>query len=585
MSETQHDARAESKVEEAKRRSGHLRGTIAETLANAEATHFAEDDLVPLKFHGIYQQDDRDARAERRKAGLDKNYSLMIRVCVPGGVCEAQQYLELDRLARRYAKAALRLTTRQAFQLHGVIKGELRETVRAIHETLLTSLAACGDIPRNVMATPAPYDTPAHHDMRALARTLSVELAPATGAYHEIWVDGERADPVPSPAPDEEPFYGDVYLPRKFKLGVTLGGDNSIDAYAYDAALVGVVEEGRVVGYNLLVGGGFGMTHNKPDTIARIASEIGFVGAASAVEAMRAVVAVYRDHGNRESRRHARIKYLLEDWGVERFRAALEERLGSPLEATRPVPAPRQHDHLGRHAQGDGRAFIGVWVPNGRIADTPDARYASAFRAIATEIAPRIILTPMQSLIFADLSSSQADEVERVLRAHGVPLVEALSIVRRYSMACPALPTCGLALAESERIQPEVIAALEAEFDRLGISDAPITVRMTGCPNGCARPYNADIGLVGRRPGVYHLFVGGGLAGDRLADLFEADVPIEELTQRLRPLLERYRDERASGEGLGDFYRRRIATDAPTRTLLTGKEEAASARYALRVLS
>lgn len=576
-----------SKVERAKQLSGNLRGGIRATLEDADATHFAEDDLVSMKFHGIYQQDDRDARAARRKEGLEKDYSFMIRICVPGGACSAEQYLDIDGLGQRYGDGGLRLTTRQAFQLHGVIKGELGATMREINATLLTSLAACGDVPRNVMASPAPYATEAHREARALAETLSIELAPATGAYHEIWIDGEKAEDANDPerAKAEEPFYGTAYLPRKFKLGVGLDHDNSIDAYAYDAALIGVVEDGRIVGYNLTAGGGFGMTHNKPDTIARVASVIGFVEPRHAVEAMRAVVSVYRDHGNRESRRHARLKYLLEDWGVEKFRSAVSERLDAPLGPARETGAPRQLDHLGRHDQGDGRVFVGVWVPNGRIKDTDEARYASALRQIAAGLAPRFILTPMQSVILADLTPEQADEAERILTKHGVVLASSLSQVRRYSMACPALPTCGLALAESERIQPALIDELEQTFEDLEIDDVPITVRMTGCPNGCARPYNADIGLVGRRPGVYHVFVGGGLSGDRLADLFEADVAIGDLIPTLRPLLERYRSERDAGEPLGDFYRRVIAVDRPTRTLITGKEEPTAERYGLRVLS
>jgi sulfite reductase beta subunit-like hemoprotein len=585
MSTDPTDARATpepDKVEHAKRASRFLRGNIAQTLANAGATHFEHDDLVSLKFHGVYQQDDRDQRNARRAQGLDKSYSFMIRVAVPGGRCTARQYLDLDDLAAKHANGTLRLTTRQAFQLHGVAKGDLHHTMRSINAALLTSLAACGDIPRNVMAPPAPFADEIHRGVQALALDLAVQLRPATGAYHEIWVDGERYTDPDAPA-REEPFYGDTYLPRKFKLGVAIDTDNSIDVYAYDAGLIAVTRHGRITGYVLTVGGGLGMTHNKPDTIARIASPIALIRPAHAVEAMRAVVEVYRDHGNRHDRRHARIKYLLEDWGVNRFRRELAARVGFELADPPALPAPVQLDHLGRFDQGDGRQFIGVWVPNGRVADTPQARYRSAFRAVAGTLAPTVILTPMQSLLFADLTPDQADQAEDILRDHGVPRAQSLSAVRRYSMACPALPTCGLALAESERVQPAIIGAIESVFDELAIGDVPLTVRMTGCPNGCARPYNADIGLVGRRPGVYHLYVGGGLGGDRLADLFAADVEQDRIADTLRPLLIRYRDERRPREPLGDFYRRAIA-DQASRTLITGKEEPSSVRYRLAVL-
>ncbi|MGP1272045.1 MAG: NADPH-dependent assimilatory sulfite reductase hemoprotein subunit [Phycisphaerales bacterium] len=571
---------AVSKVEKAKLISNHLRGTIASTLHDPERTHFDEDDLIALKFHGIYQQDDRDQRIARRKQGLDKDYSFMIRICVPGGVCTAQQYLDIDALARRHAEHGIRLTTRQAFQLHGVIKTDLHDTMRRINRTLLTSLAACGDIPRNVMAPPAPFGDPAYDEARALAGRLARELAPATNAYHEIWIDGERL----LDTSEEEPFYGDAYLPRKFKLGVALEHDNSVDAYAYDAALIGIIGDDHIIGYNLVVGGGFGMTHNKPDTIARVATPIAFVTPGRAVEAMRAVVAVYRDHGNRESRRHARVKYLVEEWGGERLKTAIEQHIGETLDPPRTLGRPKQLDHLGVHEQGDGRLFLGVFVPNGRVTDTAEARYASAFRLITQQLAPRVILTPMQSIIFADLTPDALEKARQILAEHAVPEVDALSPLRRYAMACPALPTCGLALTESERAQPALIDALEHEFDRLAIADADITVRMTGCPNGCARPYNADIGVVGRKPGVYHIFVGGGLTGDRLADLFEPDVPFHDIVPRLRPLLERYANERLSREPLGDFYRRAIATDRPQRTLITGAEEPTAKRYSLSIL-
>jgi len=582
----QSDNPEQSKVEHAKRRGDNLRGTIHETLADDNAARFEEDDLALLKFHGLYQQDDRDTRADRRRAGLEKDYSFMIRIRVPAGVCTAAQYLDIDDIAHRYGNNSVRLTNRQAFQIHGVIKSDLRRTLREINGALLSSLAACGDVPRNVMAPPVPRTDGPYHEAQAVAARIAREFAPATGAYHEIWVEGERVEPDEPALAREEPFYGSAYLPRKFKIGVGLDSDNSIDAYAYDAALIGIVEDGTIAGYNLLVGGGLGMTHNKPDTYARLATPLGHVAPEHAVDALRAVIAVYRDNGDRADRRHARLKYLIEHWGLDRFRAEVEQVLGRRLGPPRETQRPRQLDHIGRHDQGDGRVFLGVFVPNGRVNDGTDPgvpRYASAFRAIARELSPRVILTPMQSLIFADLSPEQAHRAEQLLAQHNIPRANELSRVRRFSMACPALPTCGLALAEAERAQPALIEEFESEFERLEIADTDITVRMTGCPNGCARPYNADIGVVGRKPGVYHLFVGGGLAGDRLADLYLADVSIDEIVERLRPLLERYATERNPGEPLGDYYRRSIATDRPERAILTGREQPAAELYSVGV--
>lgn len=573
-----------SKVELAKAQGRNLRGTIADVLADPAATHFQEDDLVQLKFHGVYQQDDRDARNERRKAGLDKDYSFMIRVAVPGGRCTAEQYLTIDRLASDYGNGTVRLTTRQAYQLHGVRKDNLKQTMLRVNKMLMTSLAACGDIPRNMMATPAPFDTPVHRGVLAMARALQKDLAPATGAYHEIWCDGEKhldSDDLKA----EEPFYGDRYLPRKFKVGVAIDDDNSIDVYAYDCGLIALTEghgpDRRITGYNLTVGGGFGMTHQKEDTIARIASDIGRVAPEHALRAVREVVAIFRDHGNRADRRHARIKYLIEDWGVQRFTDELRRRCGFDILPPAPLPRQTQLDHLGRYDQGDGRQFLGVWIECGRITDrpAPGPAYRSALRQIARELSPTIILTPMQSVLLADLPPAHVDLAIDILREHRVPLVEELSKARRYMMACPALPTCGLALAESERVHPDVVADIESLLEDHGLDDVDLTIRMTGCPNGCARPYNADIGLVGRKPGLYNLYLGGGLSGQRMADLFAADVPQADIASTLRPFVERFAAQRTPGENLSDFYRRAVATDRPARSLINGKETPALDLY------
>lgn len=558
--------KTESKVEVVKRNSQRLRGTIAETLAS-DATHFSESDETLLKFHGTYQQDDRDLRHENRKKGVEEAYQFMIRCAIPGGVVAADQYLGLDALSEQYGNRTLRITTRQGFQLHGVIKKNLKATIAAINHTLLTTISACGDVERNVMTCPAPLQDEAHVTLRRVAREIAVQLRPATRAYHEIWLDGEKA----LSTEQEEPFYGEVYLPRKFKTAIALADDNCVDVYNDDAGLIAILEGTRIVGYNVLVGGGMGMTHGKADTVARLGEPVGFVAPEHVVEAVRTMCAIFRDHGNRADRRHARIKYLINEWGIERFREEFRRRALFDLHDWRPVPRPVCHDHLGGNPQGDGRWFYGVFIENGRIIDRDDRRIKTALREIVKTHRPGLTLTPHQNVLLTGLDERSVDAIERTLIAHGVMPVTQLSAVRRYSMACPALPTCGLAMAESERLMPTVVDLFEAELISLGLRDEPITLRMTGCPNGCARPYTADISFVGRRPDVYHVYVGGGMGGDRVVDLFAGDVKTEDLVSTMRPLLQSWAKNRRNGESLSDYYQRLLRRDTP-RQGITGRE-------------
>lgn len=559
-------AKPESKVEIAKRHGRHLRGTIAETLASA-ATHFGPDDVHLLKFHGIYQQDSRDERRVREAAGEGKAYSFMVRVAIPAGAVTAEQYLALDALADRYANGTLRVTSRQGFQFHGVLKGSLKPAIGAINRDLLTTISACGDVQRNVMGCAAPLGDADHAAVRAVAESLARELRPASRAYHEIWLDGEKQISTEA----EEPFYGAQYLPRKFKTAVGLSNDNCVDVWAQDVGLLAIVEQGRIRGFNLLVGGGLGMTHHKADTTARLAEPLGFVPTEHGVEAVRIVAAIFRDAGNRADRRHARLKYLLAEWGVDRFREEFRRRASFPLTAAMALPPLPFHDHLGRHRQADGRWFYGVFVQSGRIADTGAARLKTALRDVVERFRPGVHLTAQQNLLLTGLDAGSLDQVEAILRRHGVTPATELAAVRRYSMACPALPTCGLAVAESERAIPALLEELDAELTALGLRDVPLTLRMTGCPNGCARPYTADLAFVGRSLGLYNVYVGGGLSGDRLVDLFRADVRQEDLVAAVRPLLARWAAERKGAEGLGDFYQR-ILGRAERRTAITGRE-------------
>ncbi len=552
----------ESKVEVAKRNGRHLRGTIADTLSS-DATHFGPDDVSLLKFHGTYQQDSRDERRQREMAGEEKAYSFMVRVAIPAGAVTAEQYLQLEDIADRYANGTLRVTTRQGFQFHGVLKGNLKAAIAAINDELLTTISACGDVQRNVMGCSAPLADTDHAVVRHVAEALARELRPSSRAYHEIWLDGEKQ----RSSEEEEPFYGDRYLPRKFKTAVGLSIDNCVDIYSQDVGLLAVVTDGRIHGFNLLVGGGLGMTHNKGDTAARLAEPLGFVPAPNGVEAVRIVAAIFRDHGNRADRRHARLKYLLADWGIERFRDEFQRRASFPLLPAVILPPIPFHDHLGRHRQPDGWFFYGVFIQSGRV----EGKVKAALHEIITRYRPGIRLTGQQNLLLTDLDADGVLAVEQILREHHVAPPQELSAARRFSMACPALPTCGLAVAESERVIPEILDRFEAELEELGLRDAPLTIRMTGCPNGCARPYTADLAFVGRSLDLYNVYVGGGLAGDRLVDLYRADVPTGELLTVVQPLLARWAAERQGDEGLGDFYQRIIAR--PTRRIaVTGRE-------------
>jgi sulfite reductase (ferredoxin) len=566
----------ESKVEAAKRQSRHLRGGIAETL-QTDVGHFDGDDVTLLKFHGTYQQDDRDAR-KRRDENAGKAYSFMVRVALPAGALDAAQYLALEEVADRWANGTLRVTTRQGFQFHGVLKGGLKATIAEVNHRLMTTLAACGDVSRNVMGCPAPVDDEAHQAVRAAANGIAERLRPASKAYHEIWLDGEKQVSTE----EEEPFYGDAYLPRKFKTGVALSTDNCVDIWSQDVGLVAIANGRTIAGFNVLVGGGLGMTHHKADTSARLAEPLGFVAAEHAVEAVRIVAGIFRDHGNRADRRHARLKYLLAEWGMERFRAEFERRADFRLAPAVDLPSLPYHDHLGRHRQPDGRWFYGVFVQSGRITDTAGQRLKTALHEIVARLRPGVRLTGQQNLLLTDLDDAGVKVVETILRRHGVTPAHELSAARRFSMACPALPTCGLAVAESERAIPEVLERFEAELTALGLRDEALTIRMTGCPNGCARPYTADIAFVGRSLGLYNVYVGGGLGGDRVVDLFRADVRVDDLLDAVRPLLLRWAAERLADEGLSDFYQRLVGR-AERRTAITGREEPTADLVALAV--
>ena len=551
-----------SGIERIKMAGGHLRGTLRSDLEDTPG-HFNEAGKQLLKFHGIYQQRDR----ENRKAG-EKRYSFMVRSRIPGGRLTASQYLAHDALADRFGNGTLRITTRQGLQIHGVIKTELRDTLRSIHDVLLTTLAACGDVVRNTMLSPVPATHPVHDAIETSIQRLAEALLPQTRAYHDVWLDGaktydglaETANARPENAERsnerEEPLYGAAYLPRKFKIGVAYPGDNSVDVYTQDIGLIAIADKETFLGCNILVGGGLGMTHKKPQTYPRLGSLIGFVPAERLIDVVRAIVTIQRDHGDRSNRRHARMKYLIDDWGIDRFVQELEKRLRYALDPPRQAEPLRNNLYLGWRKQLDGRWFYGISVENGRIRDANGLRLKSALRAVIEQLQPGVRLTPNHDVLLADIDEAARPEVEALLDAHGVSRPEALSLARKHAMACPALPTCGLALTEAERVMPTVIDRMEAELASLGLEQEIVSVRMTGCPNGCARPYVADIGLVGRSGDTYAVFLGGDPDGVRLNKLFRDLVPFDDIVPVLRPILRAFREERRDGEGFGSYCAR-----------------------------
>jgi sulfite reductase (ferredoxin) len=552
-----------TEIERTKAESGGLRGSLPDELAG-DRSNLSEGARQILKFHGSYEQEDRDQRRERKRAGLEPAYQYMVRGKLPAGTMTARQFLAQDELADRYGDGTLRITTRQAFQFYGIVKRDLRGTIHDLNEALITTFGSCGDVVRNVVSCSAPVGGVGgtlRRQVARCARRVSDELLPRTRAYHEIWVEGARVT-VPV-AVDEDPVYGARYLPRKFKIGFAFPDDNCVDVFANDLGFVVIAEEDRIAGFNVLVGGGLGQTHNKPDTYPRLASPLGFVTEEELLETARAVVAVQRDHGNRENRRRARLKYLLDERGVDWFREEVEARLGRPLAPYRDVEVTGFQDHLGWHPQEDGRWFRGVWVENGRIRDDETVRLRTALRRIVERFRPDVYLTTQQNLLLVGIDASDRDPIDGLLRAHGMTAPERLTPVRRHAMACPALPTCPLAVAESERALPGLIGELEVALSRIGVAGVPLAVRMTGCPNGCARPYTADLSFVGRSLGKYQVYVGGNLDGNRLARLYADLVPLHEIVPLVEPLFERFRDERHPGEGFGDFWDR-VGLEAAT---------------------
>ena len=540
-----------SPMEHLKARSRYLRGNLAEDMADPITGGVSEDSAQLLKFHGMYLQDDRDLRPERTKKKLEKAFGFMLRIRLPGGVITSRQWLALDEVARTYAGNTLRLTTRQTFQLHGVLKSNVKSALKKINSVALDTIAACGDDNRGVMAVSNPYQSRIHAEVYDLACRTSAHFKPRTHAYYEIFLDGEKVAGE-GERDDIEPIYGKTYMPRKFKIGFAVPPSNDIDVFAQDLGFIAIVGEGdTIVGWNVTVGGGMGMTHGEPETYPRVGDLLGFCRPDKLMAVAEAIVTIQRDWGDRSNRKHARLKYTVEDNGLDKIRTEVERRAGTKLESPKPFSFTSTGDRYGWTEGIDGRGHLTLFVQNGRLRDDARAQQLSAMRRIAQTHEGGFRITPNQNLIVAGVPTDRQADIEAVAR--DAELLAPWSGLRRNSMACVALPTCGLALAESERYLPDLIVALDEKLATHGLSADDIVIRMTGCPNGCARPYLAEIGVVGKGPGRYNLYLGAAFDGSRMNKLYAEDLDHAGIVAALEPIFAAYAVERNAGERFGDF--------------------------------
>jgi sulfite reductase (NADPH) hemoprotein beta-component len=540
---------APHKNEQIKAQSNFLRGNIRQELEDASSGTISEESGQLTKFHGVYAQDDRDLRVQRRREGKEKAYIFMARVRVPGGVCTPEQWLAMDAIADSHGNGTLKITNRQSFQLHGVIKSNLRSAIHEVNRALLDTLAACGDVNRNVMCNPNPHLSHLHAQTLSIAKAVADRLLPRTRAYHELWVD-DTLVAGGEPAQDEEPMYGRTYLPRKFKVVFAVPPSNDVDVFAHDIGFIAITDDGgRLAGFDVTVGGGMGMSHNQVETYPRMADVLGFCRPDQVVDVAERIVTVQRDFGDRTDRKHARFKYTVADRGLAWIRSEVERRLGWELGSPRRFEFTGTGDRYGWTEGADGRAHFTLFIENGRVKGATKA----ALREIAKVHRGDFRLTPNQHLMIAGVAPADRPRVDALLREHVLDGAHRASALRLNAMACVALPTCGLALAESERYLPDLVTQLEAEVEAAGLRDDAIVIRMTGCPNGCGRPFLAEIGFVGRAPGKYNVYLGGAFNGTRMNALYKPSVAAAEIAPLVRPLLRRYATERLPGERFGDF--------------------------------
>lgn len=547
-----------SPVEGHKAEGRYLRGTLPEELADESRDSLSDANKSLIKFHGSYEQEDRDARKARSKAGLGKAYMFMIRLKMPGGKLTGDQWLALDDIAGQYANGTLRLTTRQSIQFHGVLKGNLKATMAGINASLVTTLGGCGDVNRNVLSCPAPLPDPTRAQMQKDCDAVAAHLAPKAGAqsYHEVWLNGEPMKFSDDPQV-AEPIYGKTYLPRKFKVAFSLPHDNCTDLLAQCLGFLAITENGQPVGYNLFAGGGQGQTNSNPDTYPLLAQPVGFITLDEVLPAAEGIIKLFRDHGDRTNRKRARLKYVMKDWGLEKFRDVFyRDYFKGERRAPREAEITGLDLHHGWQSMGDGKYFLGLSVENGRVKDEGPMRLRSGLRAIVEKYKPDVRVTAQQDIMLCGLTMDQRAGVDSMLSEYGIPRPETLSQVQKWSMACPAVPTCPLAITESERALPGVIDQLETAIKDIGLADEPISVRMTGCPNGCARPYQSEVGIVGRGGTKYTLYIGGDSYGRRLNTEIQDGVPIEQIVPKLSKVFAAFAAERSKGELFGDYCTR-----------------------------
>jgi sulfite reductase (NADPH) hemoprotein beta-component len=554
--------------------SHHLRGKIAADLADTSTGNISEESNQLSKFHGLYMQDDRDLRNTLKKEGKEKAFAFMLRVRLAGGKATPKQWIVLDKLADAVASPSLRLTTRQTFQFHGVLKGNVKKLIKGMNQVLLDSIAACGDVNRNVMAPPNPERSEILQQVYEDAANWSNYALPKTRAYHEIYLDEEL---VAGGEPEIEPMYGDTYLPRKFKTGFAIPPSNDVDVFSQDLGYIAIVEKGKLVGYNVTVGGGLGMSHGNAETFPRLADLLGFIPADKVNEVGAAVLTTQRDFGDRTNRKHARLKYTIQDRGIEWFRGEVQKRISFQLETARPFHFTTIEDPFGWHECSDGTWFYGLHILSGRIKDVQGWPMKTALREIAEIHEGDFRLTPSQNVTISGVSNDKKAKISAILAKHGLSQENDRSGLRLNALSCVALPTCGLALAESERDLPSILGKFENILDEAGLRDDAISLRITGCPNGCCRPYLAEIGFVGKAPGKYALYLGAKYNGTRLNRLFSPSITIDDAVSTLTPIIKRYAKERSAGEGFGDFCDREILpSDATFHSVGTPKDSVAA---------
>ncbi len=541
-----------SDVERIKEESNYLRGTLRESMLDQITAGISDDDNRLMKFHGSYLQDDRDLRNERQKQKLEPAYQFMLRVRTPGGVSTPSQWLVMDDLAMKYGNGTLKLTTRQAFQMHGILKWNMKKTIQEIHGSLLDTIAACGDVNRNVMCNPTPDQSEIHAEVFEWAKVLSDKLLPRTRAYHELWLDEEKV--AGTPEMDEvEPMYGPLYLPRKFKIGIAVPPSNDIDVYSQDLGFIAIVEDDKLIGFNVAIGGGMGMSHGDKTTYPQLAKVIGFCKPNQIYDVAEKIITIQRDYGNRSARKNARFKYTVDRLGLETVKEELENRLGWNLSEAKPYHFDHNGDRYGWVKGVKGKWHFTLFVEGGRITDYEDYKLMTGLREIAKIHTGDFRLTANQNLVIADVSSQKKKKITELIEEYGLTDGKHYSAIRRSALACVALPTCGLAMAEAERYLPTLIDKIDGIIDENGLQDKEITIRMTGCPNGCARHALGEIGFIGKAPGKYNMYLGAAFDGSRLSKMYRENIGEEEILKELRTLLSSYAKERNEGEHFGDF--------------------------------